>query len=307
MKLLQCYGSTQQHIQVGVDKYKLRRVIAKGGFSTIYLAKKSGSSDEFAIKKIYAHSQLEVSRVRREVYSHDAFGDHEHLMKVLGVYRERFGEEASVFYLVMNYCPFGSVQDALDLHRKSNKLLDETDVLTYTRQLCQALDFMHRSQPSIAHRDVKPANLLLKTEKHVVLTDFGSAVMVPVEVTNYSDSLALKDEAAELCTMTYRAPELFSCEVGLRYDDRVDTWSVGCVLHALCFYASPFDEVVARGDSIPLAAMSYRFREAPISHSYSKELMEVLAFMLLVSSTDRPTCGLILQRLNEIPSKSESQ
>lgn len=75
------------------------------GFSTIYLAKQSTSSDQFAIKKIYAHSQLEVSRIRREIYAHQAFGDHEHLMKILGVYRERYGESgASVFFLVMDFC-----------------------------------------------------------------------------------------------------------------------------------------------------------------------------------------------------------
>jgi serine/threonine protein kinase len=73
-------------------------------------------------------------------------------------------------------------------------------------------------------RDVKPANLLLKTSDHLVLTDFGSAVIVPVEVGNSKESQELKDEHAELCTMPYRAPELFNCDVGEVYDDRVDTW-----------------------------------------------------------------------------------
>ncbi|KAI6240105.1 Protein kinase domain-containing protein [Aphelenchoides fujianensis] len=300
MKLLQCVGTTQQ-IQVGVEKYRIRRVIAKGGFSTIYSARRSGSSEKFAIKKIYAHSQLEVSRIRREIFAHQTFGDHENLMNVLGVYRERYREDASIFYLVMDYCAFGSLQDVLDANRKTEKLIAEADVLNYTRQLCAALDYMHRSQPSIAHRDVKPANLLRKTEKHLVLTDFGSVVVVPVEVTNHSEHLATKDEAAELCTMPYRAPELFTCDVGMRYDERVDTWSAGCVLHALCFHDSPFDAVHARGDSIALATMSYRFR-APISHSYSDDLLHVLGMMLTVSSDDRPTCGLILERLNEIGS-----
>lgn len=43
--------------------------------------------------------------------------------------------------------------------------------------------------------------------------------------------------------------------------------SAGCVLHALCFHRSPFDAVVERGDSPALAAMSYKFKDAPLKHS----------------------------------------
>lgn len=120
-------------------------------------------------------------------------------------------------------------------------MMKESNIRLYMKQLCEALSFMHSGQPSIAHRfvlfilygilstlfrDVKPANLLLKSMDHLVLTDFGSAVMVPVEISNASESLTLNDEHAELCTMPYRAPELFTCEVGSVYDDSVDTWVI---------------------------------------------------------------------------------
>lgn len=72
--------------------------------------------------------------------------------------------------------------------------------------------------------DVKPANLLLTVESRLVLTDLGSIIAVPVEVQTASESRAHSDEAAELCTMPYRAPELHTCEVGSSYDERVDTW-----------------------------------------------------------------------------------
>ncbi|KAI6177645.1 Protein kinase domain-containing protein [Aphelenchoides bicaudatus] len=291
MRLLQCYGSSQ-HIQVGTDKYRLKYVIAKGGFSTIYLARRSESTDKYAIKKIYAHSQLEVSRIRREIYAHQAFGDHAHLMKVLGVYRERYGDGgASVFFLVMEF--FWKLARRTGKVSKTQTMLEESKICMYMRQLCEALSFMHNSQPSIAHRDVKPANLLLKTEDHVILTDFGSAVIVPVEIGSSKESQELKDEHSELCTMPYRAPELFNCDVGEVYDDR----SAGCVLHALCFHRSPFDAVVERGDSIALATMSYKFK-APMKHEFSDSLLQILTEMLTVSTTDRPKCSQILEKLN---------
>lgn len=103
-------------------------------------------------------------------------------------------------------------------------MLSEKTIVTYMTQLCSALNYMHTSQPSIAHRDVKPANCLRKLENHVILTDFGSAVMVPVEIGSLKESQELKDEAAELCTMPYRAPELFNCDMGSSYDSKVDIW-----------------------------------------------------------------------------------
>ena len=92
-------------------------LIAFSGFATIYLANRiapSASRERFAIKKIYAHSQLEISRVRREIYAHHKFGAHPLMMEILGVLRERSIATAdgggggsggsALFFLVMNYC-----------------------------------------------------------------------------------------------------------------------------------------------------------------------------------------------------------
>jgi len=204
----------------------------------------------------------------------------------------------------------GNLQEAIEKNLKNGQTFSESDVIYYLCQLSDALAFMHAGRPSIAHRffcfvffrDVKPANLLFKAERHLVLTDFGSAIMVPIEVGNNFESQALKDEAAEFCTMPYRAPELFNCDIGQIYDHRMDTWSSGCVLYALCFLKSPFDDVIARGDSVPLAVMSYKFRSSSVKqrHSFSDSLLELLPWMLNVSPVERPSCALVLRLLKDL-------
>jgi serine/threonine protein kinase len=74
----------------------------------------------------------------------------------------------------------------------------------------------------VCHRDIKPQNLLLDPNSHVVkLCDFGSAKMlVPGE-----------NNIAYICSRYYRAPELIlGCT---DYTTAIDTWSYGCVFAEL--------------------------------------------------------------------------
>ncbi|RHY10415.1 hypothetical protein DYB30_001294 [Aphanomyces astaci] len=82
----------------------------------------------------------------------------------------------------------------------------------------EALQFLHAL--GMVHCDLKPENILMQNFEtcQVKLIDFGSASFVSDELTYYIQSRA------------YRAPEVI---LGLRYDDRIDLWSLGCILAEL--------------------------------------------------------------------------
>ncbi|PAV69254.1 hypothetical protein WR25_20183 [Diploscapter pachys] len=121
--------------------------------------------------------------------------------------------------------------------------------------VCKAVKVLH--EKGFAHRDLKPANFLIcDGRKGVVLCDFGSVDRIPFEVSSAREHQRMLDAAAEFCSMPYRAPELFTCDIGSTITAAIDLWSLGCCLYALCYFQSPFDAVYEKGNSIALAAQS---------------------------------------------------
>ncbi|KAJ7559719.1 hypothetical protein O6H91_04G097700 [Diphasiastrum complanatum] len=88
-----------------------------------------------------------------------------------------------------------------------------------TRQCLEALEFLH--QLGLIHCDLKPENILIKSYSRceVKVIDLGSSCFQTDNLCSYVQS------------RSYRAPEVI---LGLPYDQKIDLWSLGCILAELC-------------------------------------------------------------------------
>ncbi|CAL9008209.1 unnamed protein product [Prunus brigantina] len=88
-----------------------------------------------------------------------------------------------------------------------------------TRQCLEALDYLHHL--GIIHCDLKPENILIKSYRRceIKIIDLGSSCF-------RTDNLCLYVQSR-----SYRAPEVI---LGLPYDEKIDMWSLGCILAELC-------------------------------------------------------------------------
>lgn len=174
--------------------------------------------------------------------------------------------------------------------------------------VCEGVRAMHRCKPvGFTHRDIKAANVLLTDDDIPVLMDLGSAGPLSVDVQSGSQALSLQDEAAEKCSMPYRAPELFHVEHQTVVDERIDIWSLGCLLFAMAFFKSPFEEIYEKGGSIALAAVGGKIN-IPEEHPYSRSLVELIRELLKVDPQERPFIEQLLERIKllDIPEEGSS-
>jgi serine/threonine protein kinase len=169
-------GCFMSRLEIEADgrTYRMRKLIASGGFSQIYEADDIEKSTKVAVKKMICHSKSDIDRVRREVDVHRRFQGAPHIISLLGVAEDEFklgsnGSRVTMFSLIFPLCRSGSVQvsfsyfknrkkfikflkDELDRRKTPREFMDEGRVLLLLRQLCSALEMLHDSNPTIAHR-----------------------------------------------------------------------------------------------------------------------------------------------------------
>ncbi len=171
-----------------IGHYRILRPLGTGAFATVYLAAHLYVEKLAAIKILHLALEPQSSRDFQEEARINARLEHPHIIRVLD-----FGFYERMPYLVMEYAPHGTLRT---LYPKGRRV-PARQIVNYVSQIAQALDYAH--QQHVIHRDVKPENLLLKSQNEIVLSDFGIAV-----VQRTQSSLSAQEIAG---TPQYMAPE----------------------------------------------------------------------------------------------------
>ncbi|HXD83978.1 MAG TPA: serine/threonine-protein kinase, partial [Rudaea sp.] len=214
---------------VQVTGYKLVQKIGEGGMATVYLAMQESLDREVALK-IMAPT-LAANETFREQFLKEgriaAKLTHPHLMTVHDI-----GSENGVFYLASEYLPAGTLRDRM-------QRLNAADVLEIVRDVASGLSYAH--EMGFVHRDVKPGNIMFRSNGSAVLADFGIAKAIK------SVSAATMAGNA-IGTPDYMSPEQAQATP---VDGRSDLYSLGAVLFECVAGHKPYEA----GDAYAVALM----------------------------------------------------
>ncbi|KAL9260093.1 CBL-interacting serine/threonine-protein kinase 4-like protein [Drosera capensis] len=259
-----------------LGKYQMGKLLGRGSFAKVYLGRNLADSSDVAVKVIDKSKTdssmeprilVEVSAMRRL--------NHPNILKIHEVMATK-----SKIYLVMELARGGDLFDKLS--RREGHRFPEPYARRLFHQLVSALQYCH--QNGVAHRDMKPQNVLLDSEGNVKVSDFGLSAVVG-QRQSASGLLHLNTACG---TPAFAAPEVVSRK---GYDGaKADAWSCGVILFVMLTGSLPFDD----SNLVAMYRKMYR-RDLHFPPWVSKPAKALIFQLLDPNPSTRPSVEGILQ------------
>ena len=206
-----------------VPGFKVKRTIARGGMATVYLAVQESLGREVVLKTLNAESAEREDFVERFLNEGRIIASlrHPHIITIFDI-----GHAGDMVYIAMEYIDGG------DLKTRLTRAMGIGEALDIIHAMASALAVAHAK--GIAHRDVKPANILFRSDGTPLLSDFGIAKQLSVDNE-------LTSTGTILGSPFYMSPEQSE---GHEIDGRTDIYSLGVIAYEMFTGERPY-----QGDS----------------------------------------------------------
>lgn len=212
---------TSSETSLSFGKYRLTRLLARGGMGEVYLARlvgELGFEKKLVIKTILPELAAKphfVDMFAAEAKTAVALS-HGNIVPIY-----ELGRAGDTFYIVMGHVDGPSLSSVLERCRVSERALELGAALHIARGVLTGLAYAHTAEPgrpAVVHRDITPRNVLVDRSGQVRIVDFGIAAPADAEVDMRGGSTG------------YAAPEQMR---GDTVDPRADVFSAACVLYEL--------------------------------------------------------------------------
>ncbi|XP_018327500.1 ribosomal protein S6 kinase 2 beta isoform X2 [Agrilus planipennis] len=208
------------HDKADPSQFELLKVLGEGSFGKVFLVRKVYGRDAGTLyaMKVLKKATLKVRDRYRTKMERNILADvgHPFIVKLHYAF-----QTAGKLYLILDFLRGG------DLFSRLSKevMFTEEDVKFYLAELALALHHLHSL--GIIYRDLKPENVLLDSEGHIALTDFGLSKLPVEEGQTYS-----------FCgTVEYMAPEVVNRK---GHSFSADWWSFGVLMYEMLTGGLPF-------------------------------------------------------------------
>lgn len=212
--------------KVSVENFELLKVLGTGAYGKVFLVRKAGGHDAgklYAMKVLRKAALVQRAKTQEHTRTERSVLELVRQAPFLVTLHYAFQTDAKL-HLILDYVNGGE----MFTHLYQRQHFKEAEVRVYGGEIVLALEHLHKL--GIIYRDLKLENVLLDSEGHIVLTDFGLSKEFLTEE---------KERTFSFCgTIEYMAPEIIRSKSG--HGKAVDWWSLGILLFELLTGASPF-------------------------------------------------------------------
>jgi ankyrin repeat protein len=268
-----------------IGAYQIFGELGHGGMGVVYHGRDPAIGRPVAIKVIRldpgATAEQGAELRQRLIQEASSAGQLSH-PGIVTIYQ--LGEEGSDVFVVMEFVKGDSLHQILG----EKVPLDRSRALDMLRQIADALDYAHRS--GIVHRDVKPANILVREDGCIKVADFGLAKMIQ------DHTRSLTAAGVSLGSPAYMSPEQVRAE---QIDGRSDQFSLATVAFQMLTGRLPFAGDSAHAVMFQIVSADPLAIQDACGH-LPPGVKETLGKALAKSANDRyPTCAAFVRELIE--------
>ncbi|KAK8826808.1 protein kinase 2 [Blastocystis sp. ATCC 50177/Nand II] len=207
----------EENKKLTINDFELLKTVGQGSFGKVFQVRMKENGKIYAMKVLNKQRVMELKQYEHTLAERRIMEDISHPFLVC--LRYAF-QSQSKLYLVMDFFNGGELFHYLSMGRFS-----ENRAKFYAAEIAMGIGHLH--DHNIVYRDLKPENLILDSEGHIRITDFG-----------LSKKGVEGDTAHSLCgTPEYLAPEIIR---KMPYGKSVDWWSLGILIYEMINGLPPF-------------------------------------------------------------------
>ena len=206
---------------LSANRYQIERLVASGGMGAVYRAIDTRFNRPCAVKEMLDEFQQESDRAQAiEWFSREAALLLELHHPCIPRVRDFFRENGK-HYLVMDFIEGQTLSDVLEKEGNVSGLngargVPEVRARSWAQQICSVLAYLHRQNPPIIFRDLKPSNIMVDEHDEIKLIDFGIA-----------RTFQSQRQATIIMTIGYAPPE----QLHGMPEPRSDIYALGATLY----------------------------------------------------------------------------
>src|SRR5438876_9057336 len=260
--------------QVVFGRYKLVKVLGRGGMGIVWLARDEELERNVALKflpDLMIQDRALLDQLKRETKRCLEL-THPHIVRIHDfVHDERSG------CISMEYVDGETLSNLRA--EKEHRVFEPHEIAGWIAQLCDALDYAH-NHARVIHRDLKPANLMVNQRGDLKITDCGIARSLVDSATR------LTGEQGRSGTLVYMSPQQLSGDRSTHFDD---IYSLGATIYELLtskppFYSGNIDRQICERLA---PSMAERRKEFNIEPTFIPQIWEKLVAACLAKDTSR--------------------